>query len=201
MQLTAISGTRQSIGEKVEYKLIINEEIKTAEVDIIDENNLQASIDKNELEVSYSLISDNQIYLTINGQSVNAFVADGPDGKTVLINGTPYLVQDADTLEQGSKKRSKKNIPTVITPATPSVVISVLVKERDTVEKGQGVIVLSAMKMETTLKAAFKGTVTAVNAVDGDKVAPGDILIDIQKTEEDQEDSDTKQSCNTQNGE
>ena len=36
----------------------------------------------------------------------------------------------------------------------PAVVIAVSVKEGDIVEKGQGVVVVSAMKMETTLFAA-----------------------------------------------
>jgi biotin carboxyl carrier protein len=63
----------------------------------------------------------------------------------------------------------------------PSLVISVLVKAGDTVEKGQGVVVVSAMKMETTLMAPYAGKVRSVNVAEGDKAAPGDILVDIER--------------------
>ena len=35
-----------------------------------------------------------------------------------------------------------------------------------------------------TLYAPFDGLVTGVNVAEGDKVMPGDILVDIQKTDE-----------------
>ncbi|MRR35573.1 hypothetical protein EG829_13030, partial [bacterium] len=53
--------------------------------------------------------------------------------------------------------------------------------EGDTVTKGQGVVVVSAMKMETTLQAPFAGMVTRVNTAEGDKVMPGMILVDIER--------------------
>ena len=74
-----------------------------------------------------------------------------------------------------------------ITPKTPSVVVSVAVNVGDTVSKGQTLVVLSAMKMETTLAAPFDGTVSEVNTAEGDKVAPGDILVVIEKKEEEPE--------------
>ena len=39
------------------------------------------------------------------------------------------------------------------------------------------------MKMETTLTAPFGGKVRTVNVAQGDKVMPGQILIDIDKDE------------------
>jgi biotin carboxyl carrier protein len=51
----------------------------------------------------------------------------------------------------------------------------------DAVVKGQAVVIVSAMKMETTLVAPFDGTVSKVNVAEGDKVMPGDVLVDIEK--------------------
>jgi biotin carboxyl carrier protein len=172
----------------MEYKIKIQEETKPVEIKIRDESSLQASIDETTLNVDYFLVSDRQIHLSVDGKAVNAYVADLPDGKSIIINGTAYLAQDADLLAQNpTRSKSDSQLPTEITPITPSVVVSVLVKEGDTVEKGQGVIVLSAMKMETTLNAPFNGTVTAVNASESDKVAPGDILVNIEQAESDTE--------------
>jgi len=59
-----------------------------------------------------------------------------------------------------------------------------MVSEGDDVEKGQGVVVVSAMKMETTLQAPFKGKVVQINVAEGDKVMPGQILVDIEREKE-----------------
>jgi len=73
------------------------------------------------------------------------------------------------------------------------VVISVPVEVGDRVKKGQGVVVLSAMKMETTLTAPFDGTVTQVNAAEGESVSPGQILVDIQRDATGSEKEEAKQ--------
>ncbi len=65
----------------------------------------------------------------------------------------------------------------------PSVVVRVLVKEGDRVVKGQGLVVVTAMKMETTLKAPHSGVVRKVNTYPEAKVMPGDILVEIEKEE------------------
>ena len=164
----------------MEYKLRIDEEVKTVEVTATEGNVIQATLDQESMDVSYTLVSDHQIHLSMNGVNVNAYVMDGPEGKTVLIHGVPYLVEDAQTLKTIRKRRGT-HLPTEVTPLTPSVVIALLVKTAETVKKGQGVIVLSAMKMETTLTTPFDGVVTAINVAEGESVSPGHILIDIEK--------------------
>ncbi len=63
----------------------------------------------------------------------------------------------------------------------PAIVIAILAKPGDAVEKGQGIIVVSAMKMETTLFAPYSGKIIAINTSEGQKVNPGDILVDIER--------------------
>ena len=45
----------------------------------------------------------------------------------------------------------------------------------------KGLIVVTAMKMETTLAAPFDGKVKKINASINQKVAPGDILVEIEE--------------------
>ena len=61
----------------------------------------------------------------------------------------------------------------------PGKVVAVMVALGDTVEAGQPVIVLEAMKMETTLVAEVPGRVTAVEAVAGTTVDAGALLVAI----------------------
>lgn len=78
-----------------------------------------------------------------------------------------------------SKGRKRATEPGHVTATMPGNVVDVLVKEGDAVAAGQAVMVAEAMKMETEIHANIAGTVKAVYVAKGDRVTPGEILIDI----------------------
>jgi len=152
------------------------------ECDLLDEGTVAAVIGGRKLVARFRLISANQIHLECDGTSLNVYLADETEGKLINLGGITYLVQDVDALAKvGTRRRGLKDLPREVTPPMPSVVVRILVSEGDWVEKGQGVVVVSAMKMETTLRAPFKGKVKKINVAKGDKVMPGQILIDIEQ--------------------
>ncbi len=165
----------------MEYKLTIQENTLPVEIDSTDENKVTAKIEDREYDLKYSLISENELHLMVNGKSVNVYVSKNSSGKTIMLEGKTYQIEDADNVSKGPKKRKGVDGPTTVTPHMPAVVIAVSVKEGDRVEKGQGVVVVSAMKMETTLTAPYTGVVTGVNVAENDKVMPGEILVDIEE--------------------
>ena len=172
----------------MDYNLKINEENFPVEVENSGEEKIKAVIAQNQFDVSYKAINANQIHLEVNGQRVNAYVCDQAGGKMIAIRGKSYFVQDADLLEQTKTRKKGPGLNlTEVTPPMPAVVISVAVCQGDEVKKGQTVVIVSAMKMETSLFAPFDGTVKKVNVVEGDKVMPGDILVDIDKDESEEE--------------
>ncbi len=59
-------------------------------------------------------------------------------------------------------------------------IVKVLVAEGDTVEAGQALLVLEAMKMENHINAEASGTVKEVRVAAGDTVGTGDVLIVIE---------------------
>ena len=61
-------------------------------------------------------------------------------------------------------------------------IVEVLVAVGDTVESGQAICVLEAMKMENLVEAERAGTVTEVRVVPGDNVGAGDVLAVIEST-------------------
>lgn len=69
--------------------------------------------------------------------------------------------------------------PPSVTPPMPAVVVNLLVSVGDVVEKGARLLVVSAMKTETVLRAPHAGRVAAIRAAPGQNVKPGEILIDI----------------------
>ena len=80
--------------------------------------------------------------------------------------------------EMGMNDVSDTDGGDVISPM-PGLVLKILVEEGQSVEKGDDMIVLEAMKMENLLKAPSSGTVQSIKSVAGDSVNKGDLLIKI----------------------
>jgi len=62
----------------------------------------------------------------------------------------------------------------------PGVVIEVVVTQGQSIEKGDILVVLSAMKMETSVVAPCSGKVKLVNVDEGDQISAGDLIVEIQ---------------------
>jgi pyruvate carboxylase len=62
----------------------------------------------------------------------------------------------------------------------PGTVIRVDVAPGDHVEARRPLLVLEAMKMETPLTAPFDATVRAVHVEQGDRVAGGALLVELE---------------------
>jgi biotin carboxyl carrier protein len=59
------------------------------------------------------------------------------------------------------------------------------------VKPGDPLVTLEAMKMEQTIKAAHEGVVRAILVKPGQMVAPGEMLVEIQSTEDSHEHADS----------
>lgn len=78
-----------------------------------------------------------------------------------------------------SSKRKQATAPGDVSTAMPGNIVDVLVKEGDSVKAGQPLLVTEAMKMETEIMAPVAGTVKAIHVAKGDRINPGDVLIEI----------------------
>ncbi len=58
-------------------------------------------------------------------------------------------------------------------------ILDVLVREGDTIEQGQTLVILEAMKMEFQLKADAAGTVESISVKAGDQVKPSQLLLTV----------------------
>lgn len=167
----------------MEYNLIVNQEKKSINAAFSGQT-ITLKTGNTVYEASFAVISDHQILLTVNGQHINAFIHADGDMKTMVINGRSYQVQDADRLiHSASRGKNPAAKDTAVTSPMPAVVISVLIRAGERVEKGQGLVIVSAMKMETTLFAPFNGIVSSINAKEGDKIMPADILVEFENKE------------------
>ncbi|MEM7658069.1 MAG: biotin carboxylase N-terminal domain-containing protein [Bacteroidota bacterium] len=63
----------------------------------------------------------------------------------------------------------------------PATIVKVLVEAGQAVEAGEGVLVLSSMKMETTISAHEAGTVKSILITEGQHVAAGELLLEMEE--------------------
>jgi 3-methylcrotonyl-CoA carboxylase alpha subunit len=134
-----------------------------------------------EYEVRYRFIDDFQIQLQVNGKTLRAFVAGDRVGKYVFIEGQVYRVETPGPDRRRRGRAGLDEEPGEVTPPMPAVVVRLLVRAGEMVVKGQGLVVVSAMKMETTLKAPMDGVVRKINTALQAKVMPGDRLVEIDE--------------------
>jgi biotin carboxyl carrier protein len=67
-----------------------------------------------------------------------------------------------------------------VTAYMPGRVVAVHVVEGDTVQPGQGVLVLEAMKMQNEIQAEHEGVVKRVLVAPGQAVEGGDVLFELE---------------------
>jgi biotin carboxyl carrier protein len=173
----------------LKYRLKIGESSAEVAVTPSDEkDNTVFVIGEKAYSINFALASENCYHLTLDGKTTRVYVARGEEGKFIFVKGCVYLVQDADEpLFKRTHPRSMDETSGEVTPPIPAVVVRILIQEGDRVKRGQGLVVVTAMKMETTLVAPWDGTVKAINTVEGAKVAPGDILVEVDEEGQDHE--------------
>ena len=88
-------------------------------------------------------------------------------------------VYDPRDLRQGGKGGSAHG-PQQIAAPMPGKVVRILVAPGDTVEAGQGVVVVEAMKMQNEMKSPKAGTVREVRTRTDATVTAGEILLVIE---------------------
>lgn len=79
------------------------------------------------------------------------------------------------------KPKADKSNPSHIGAQMPGSVTEVKVTVGEEVKVNQPLLITEAMKMETTIQAPFNGTIKQVTVVNGDAIATGDLLIEIEK--------------------
>lgn len=105
------------------------------------------------------------------------------DGRMrVLLHGESVKVHVEDEREHaalaaGSAKSVGRR---TVKSSMPGAVIEVLVRVHDEVEDGQTLLVLEAMKMQNPLVAEGAGTVTKIHVKQGDTIASGTALLDLE---------------------
>ena len=111
----------------------------------------------------------------------------------VTVDGIPeeIMLEILDETEPGEpapsqrraapgSKRPRATRPGQVSTTMPGVVIEVLVENGQTVNAGDPVLVIEAMKMETEIQAPVGGVGKAIHVAKGERVNPDETLIEIE---------------------
>jgi biotin carboxyl carrier protein len=162
----------------------IGQKIYEVEIDR-DGVGLRALIDGEAFEAEISEPEPNVFLIRRDGKVVEAFVDPGPAGdqkKRVWIEGREHSVRLIDpTRLRGTKASAGHDHGvTEIRSAMPGKIVRILLETGAAVEKGAGVLVVEAMKMQNELKAPKSGTVKTIKVSAGDTVSANDVLAVIE---------------------
>ena len=105
-----------------------------------------------------------QVYLTLDGMPEEVVF----EAKDTYVGGTV-------------SGRAQATSAGHVTTSMPGNIVDVLVAVGDSVKAGQAVLITEAMKMETEVQARVNGTVQAIHVTKGDRVTPGEVLVEIEE--------------------
>ncbi len=141
------------------YRIVLNGKEIPVEIASADKDSLALIIDNKPCQIY--LQQDNQ--LTINAETYSYEVVDE---------------KVAQILKVGAETTHKKE--TIVTAPMPGLVIEVEVKEGDVVKKGQGLLIVEAMKMQNEMRSPRDGVVRKIVVQKGQTVNSRDTLVIIE---------------------
>ena len=115
-------------------------------------------------------------------RSLRAIADPDPAGDAIHLDGRriAYTLADPRSLRAAQVAAGGDAGPKPLKAPMPGRIVRVLVAEGETVEAGQGCVVIEAMKMQNELKAPRGGVVTRLAAAVGETVAANAVLLVIQ---------------------
>ncbi|WP_420148740.1 biotin/lipoyl-containing protein [Spirosoma sp.] len=131
-------------------------------------------------------LSDRTFHILHQNRSYTAEIIDlNALEKTVglKINGHIHQVQLKDRFDlllekMGMSSTAKVKVNDLKAPM-PGLIVGINAQPGESVNKGDSLLVLEAMKMENVLKAAGDGTIKAIRIAKGDRVEKGQVLIEF----------------------
>jgi biotin carboxyl carrier protein len=160
---------------------------RTATIRLVSKDGLKATIDIDGklFEVDVVMVEEGVYSIIHNGKSYNIEMIPGDGPKNYFVN-TYYTSHEVEIIDAQSRylKNRKGDSDGVgdklITTPMPGKVVRIPVKEGDLVGKGDTVIVISAMKMESEYKSPVDGVIKRVYVQEGQAINGNQPLVEIE---------------------
>jgi biotin carboxyl carrier protein len=144
-------------------------------------------VDGMDVSASLSELAGTPVALLSLGESVHRIVVtrDSAKGRYVLsLDGRRYEVEALDerarAIRQLSSSTSSPKGPAPLVAPMPGLIVRINVDVGASIQPGQGLVVMEAMKMENELRSASAGVVKAVRVRPGTAVERGAVLVELE---------------------
>lgn len=167
------------------YVALIDGEEREVEIVEISPGQFQIVLDDRRLEVDVQPTSASTLSCLVDDRSYHVEIERLPDGaNNLMVRGQILNVEVLD-LRKYRLRRAQESMegpggPAEITAPMPGKVVAVLVADGDEVVKGQGLLVVEAMKMENELKAPRDGVIRKLTVDEGTAVEGGTVLCVVE---------------------
>ncbi len=167
-------------------KLTAEVDTETFDVEVrYDGDRLIAEVNGRHYDLEVSEPESNSYLIKHEGRIYEALVSPVNDaqGKTnVTIRNEQFAIKlvDPKLLRSSGSDATAADGPAEIRTAMPGKIVRVLVDVGSEVEKGQGIIVVEAMKMQNELRSPKAGTVREIRFAVDSTVSSGDVLVTIE---------------------
>ena len=166
-------------------------EVNLQEVDLTLEDSggqLNVEIDGRRYELRVHYTGDNSYLLFHNSNVYDCRVENVGQSResfNVALRNQRHAVNVTDPRRLRTDENFDRHHhgPTEIVAQMPGKVVRVLVEAGAQVEKGSGIIVVEAMKMQNEMKSPRDGLVVAINVQPGDTVNAGEVLATVGEVE------------------
>ena len=118
---------------------------------------------------------ENGATVTVNGKDYSVKL----DGDKAIVNGKSYDVSIAEGMKESAAVSSGNGESTEVKAPLPGAILKVIARSGDTVDEGDVLILMEAMKMETEIKAPRAGKIGSVRVDVGATVNPGQVLVTL----------------------
>lgn len=132
-------------------------------------------INGNAYQVHIHSVEDDKAEVEVNGTRYDVQLE-----QKVKTSKTPKLVRGKTPKHRGQHQSlTSQKVATVVAPL-PGTITELKVKEGDTVEKEQLLMLMEAMKMENRVLAESAGTIKSIKVSEGENVLQGQVLIELE---------------------
>jgi len=163
--------------------------VKTGDQNEMEIEFTEAGIQLNGLTVSWDVIStgDRRFHVLMNDRSYVCEVVSVDAHKKsfeIKVNGVMQQVDVRDRFDEllhqlGMDKIASHKVNDIKAPM-PGLVLKIMISEQQTINEGDSVLILEAMKMENVIKSPGAGKIKSIKVKERDAVDKNQVLIELE---------------------
>ena len=165
------------------YIAKLGERTYTVEVEDLGKSVYRVSVDGSEFLLDGNKTGRGNYSLIVDNRSFEVDIDVSEDDYRVLVDGRNYHIHLLDErrmrlggVQAGIELQGRQRVSVPM----PGKVVAVLVCEGDQVERGQGLVIVEAMKMENEVRSPIHGEVKEVKVKAGDSLEAGATLLVVE---------------------